>query len=655
MNGMLQDLIELLAPGLIVAAGLYAILPWLRRDAPAARIVLVTILLVLTWRYIGWRLFASLPPLAFTADFIVGAAFFAVECLTVIGTTISFVFLARYRTRTPDVEANTPWLDAQWPFPPLVDVLICTYNEEQAILERTIDGALAMDYANCRIWVLDDGRRRWLEDLCQRTGARYLTRPDNNHAKAGNINHALEHIGRLDELPEFIAVLDADFVPKASFLARTVCLMRDESVGIVQTPQHFINPDPIQENLAAADVWPDEQRYFFDVLMPSKDAWGAAFCCGTSSLIRYSALRRIGGVPTDSVTEDYLLTLTLRTAGYQTVYLNEKLSLGLAPEGLKEYITQRSRWCLGLVQICRSPLGPLRRNKLRPIDRISLVEAFLYWSASYAFRLLCLVVPILYWLFGIQAIDADVETTLWYFLPYFACQVGVTVWLSDGRMLPVLAEVSQLLTAVEILKSATIGMARPKGHRFKVTAKGGVRDRRVVQWAILNRFLVLIGLTISGIALAFLRGGDQSLHDAGALCLFWSWYNVAVLTVAMTICIEQPRYQRDGRINVAEPATLMIGDRCFDCRIVDMSLSGLRVAGEAPAASGTALTVVLGNLRVPAVLSRCGRGEFGLSFEDAPAARDAVIRYLYSGVDRARALQVRGIDVAAAVVGRMFR
>ena len=120
-------------------------------------------------------------------------------------------------------------------------------------------------------------------------------------------------------------------------------------------------------------MWPDEQRYFFDVVMAAKDAWGASFCCGTSSVIRFDILRQIGGFPTESVTEDYLVTLKMKAQGYRTVYLNERLSLGLAPEGLKEYVTQRSRWALGFVQICRGELGPFRRNNgLTLLDRVSL-------------------------------------------------------------------------------------------------------------------------------------------------------------------------------------------------------------------------------------------------------------------------------------------
>src|SRR5262249_23572424 len=152
------------------------------------------------------------------------------------------------------------------------------------MLEQTIVGAMAMSYPNFRVWVCDDGRRSWLKELCARHACGYITRNDNFHAKAGNINNALAYLARLPDPPEFISILDADFVPTSSFLTRAVALFRDESVGIVQTPQRFTNPDPIQGNLSVTRVWPDEQRYFFDVVMASKDSWGAAFCCGTSSV-----------------------------------------------------------------------------------------------------------------------------------------------------------------------------------------------------------------------------------------------------------------------------------------------------------------------------------------------------------------------------------
>ena len=200
------------------------------------------------------------------------------------------------------------------------------------------------------------------------SAAIYLTREDNRHAKAGNINAAIRTLATLNVRPDFVAILDADFVPFPKFIERAMALHKAPDVGIVQTPQHFINPDPIQTNLNLAALWPDEQRFFFDTVMASKDAWDQAFCCGTSSIIRFEPLVSIGGFPTDSVTEDFLLSLRFKEAGYSTVYLNEPLSLGLAPEGLREYLTQRGRWCLGFMQITRGKSGPFSRSANLELD-----------------------------------------------------------------------------------------------------------------------------------------------------------------------------------------------------------------------------------------------------------------------------------------------
>ena len=145
--------------------------------------------------------------------------------------------MSRTKERSGEVEAHKRWFE---PNAPLIDVFICTYNEEAAILERTIIGATGLRYPNYRVWVLDDGRRSWLQQLSERLGCHYLTRPDNRHAKAGNINHALRHVAGLPEQPEFISILDADFVTTPDFLSRTMALFHDPTVGVVQTPQHFI-------------------------------------------------------------------------------------------------------------------------------------------------------------------------------------------------------------------------------------------------------------------------------------------------------------------------------------------------------------------------------------------------------------------------------
>jgi cellulose synthase (UDP-forming) len=655
MNPAAALLLETLAPGLLVIGAALIALPWLRPTKEWARVAVVAVIVVLMWRYMVWRWLSPLPPIGLTIDWVVGALFALVETLAMLGTTIGLIGLTRLSNRTPQVERNLSWLDAQEP-PPLVDVLICTLNEDETILERTIIGATSMDYGRFRVWVLDDGRRPWLEELSARFGVGYLTRTDNAHAKAGNINNALKHVAALPEPPDFISILDADFVPTSQFLRRSLSLLKESDVGIVQTPQHFINPDPLQSNLSIAGVWPDEQRYFFDVVLASKDAWGAAFCCGTSSVIRFSELQRLGGFPTDSVTEDYCATLKMKQAGFRTVYLNERLSLGLAPEGLKEYITQRSRWALGFMQIFRGPLGPLRRgNGLGIIDRVSLIEAFLYWFGSYAFRLLGIIVPILYLLLNVHAVQADVATTLSYYVPHFVGSAIATAWMAQSRVMPIMTDVTQLLAASQILQAVAHGLFKPEGQKFKVTAKGGDRSKRFVQWPLLNVFLVYLGLTVAGVVWAFLLEDGTKLRDSSALCLFWSWYNMIVLTIACMVCIEQPRYRSAERLAAADEAIVQHAGSASPHRVLDISLGGARLEGTIAAGPGSEIALGLAGLQLPARVMRCGADDFAVQFDEDGETRADLIRLVYSGRYSAAIARIEPGRVAAAVIGRVMR
>lgn len=652
MNPIVSVLQESVTPGLLVAGLLLALLPLIDRDS-RWRAIPVAVVLVLVARYLYWRVTATIPPMSDPVDFAAGVAFFAVECVAVVGSVISYVTLSRTKDRSPEADANTAWLAAR-PAPPLVDVFICTYNEELEILERTMMGALGMSYPNHRVWVLDDGRRQWLADLAASLGCNYLTRADNAHAKAGNINNAIRHVSALDTPPDFISILDADFVPTPAFLSRTLPLFREDDVGIVQTPQHFINPDPIQANLQASDAWPDEQRYFFDVLMVSKDAWGTAFCCGTSSVIRMEALAGIGGFPTDSVTEDYLLTLRLKRNGYRTVYLNERLSLGLAPEGLQEYITQRGRWCLGFMQIVRGPDGPLRPgNGLRLADRFSLAESFLYWSGAYLFRIAGILVPILYLLFGIHAVNVDVVDGISNFLPYYVGQVMVMGWLSGKRVLPIMTDVSQLLAARDILTAVTLGLFRPKGQKFKVTAKGGDRSRGIIQWRMLVVFVALFLLTVAGVSVAF--DGRASLQDSSLVALYWSWYNLVVLGAAIAVCFEKPRLRRSERLRGHIPVTINAGSVPRRYVTADLSLGGMRIRGTINALPGTSVEVRLGDDTLHGRIVRRSEREFAVAVDESLAARAAMMRHVYSGSLAPTVERIRSTFLARKLFTRLFR
>jgi cellulose synthase/poly-beta-1,6-N-acetylglucosamine synthase-like glycosyltransferase len=170
------------------------------------------------------------------------------------------------------------------------------------------------------VWVLDDGRRRWVRKMAKSLGVGYRTRKDNMHAKSGNINAALPHVQT-----ELVAVFDADHVARADFLTKVLGYFDDPDVALVQTPQSFYNTDSF-EHMNWAQRRFCEQDLFYRMLAESRNRWGAAFWCGTNSVVRVRALHEVGGVATNTVTEDIHTSVRLHRAGWKSVYLTTRSS-----------------------------------------------------------------------------------------------------------------------------------------------------------------------------------------------------------------------------------------------------------------------------------------------------------------------------------------
>ncbi len=385
---MVQYLIELelapLAPTFLVGAFFYIFATNWPRQKTWARSITCAFVLAVAVRYLVWRfLYTVLPhPADGSFAFIWTWTVFFVELGAFADILLFLVVMSRSVDRSSEASRLERTFFARPKAElPTVDVFIPTYNEPLDVLERTIVGALALDYPRdkFKVYVLDDKRRDWLKAYCEEKGAIHVTRPDNSHAKAGNMNNGLKVSSG-----EFIAIFDADFVPYRNFLRRTLPFFTDPTIGIVQTPQHFFNKDPVQSNLSLEKVWPDEQRLFFDEMAASRDAWDVSFCCGSCSIARRAALDVIGGFPHDSITEDLLTTLAMLNKGYKTRYLNERLSMGLAAENLKGYFVQRGRWCRGGIQTIYLHNGPLRGPGLSLFQRVMFLP--LSWLMQYTTR-----------------------------------------------------------------------------------------------------------------------------------------------------------------------------------------------------------------------------------------------------------------------------
>jgi cellulose synthase (UDP-forming) len=648
MTGLLPFL-----PCLALMGFFLGVAPLLPKDKPWVRTLMVTVGLSASLRYLIWRFTDTVWPYDLrSGEGIWYLCLYGYEVLAFLTQFLLHMVLMRVSNNSPKADRYEAEL-RRTPIEqlPSVDVFICTFNEELDVLERTIVAALAIDYPKFRVWVLDDGKRDWLRDFCAEKGAGYIRRPDNRHAKAGNINHAL---GVTDG--DLFAVLDADFAPFRNFLYRTVGFFADPTIAIVQTPQHFFNPDPMQLNLGIVDAWPDDQRLFFDVILPARDAWDCAWCCGSCSVQRRSALAEIGGVPTDSITEDLLSTMVLLRRGLVTRYLNERLSMGLCPENLKGFFLQRERWCRGNLQtlfLKTGALAPglpiLKRLLFLPVD----------WVIHYVTRLLTIVVPILYLWTGVGPfLIPSLEDLLSYQLPVFFALWGVIRWFAPHSYFPVLSTASSLFGSFRIIPAGVLTLIKPFGTPFRVTPKGSSNTFDFGDMTVLGSCVLLMLLTIGGLIKN--RVAPVEVSEGGAvrfIAELWAMANIFLLGVAALIALETPRPRREERFPADEPARYLLGDSEASCRLVNLSVSGALFACAGPVPVGTSLHVVLDSVgRLPARVVRAQGDQFAVQFEELSVEdRDRLIHTIYSA-GRLNAVQaLSGWRLLFGVVRRVVK
>jgi cellulose synthase (UDP-forming) len=307
------------------------------------------------------------------------------------------------------------------------------------------------------------------------------------------------------------------------------------------------------------------------------------------------------------------------------------------------------------MQIVRGRSGPFSLNsKLAFIDRLSLVDAFMSWAAVYGTKVLGLVVPWLFLLFGIKAVYADLFELLKYFLPFYVWHAFTMAWISRGRSLAVMTDVSQYIAAPAVLNAVATGLMWPKGHKFKVTAKGGDRSQRFIEWPLLRLYGTALLITLVSIAYAFILNLRGESIAYGGLAFAWSVYNAVILAIICFICIEQPRRRKAERFVRDEPVLIYQGNEPRLVRMADISITGARLIDPAPPAVGAVLRCNVYGQNVSALVVRRTADGFGVRFEESVATRVRVVRAFYAG-EYVRAFRgVRALPVGKALLMRLF-
>jgi cellulose synthase (UDP-forming) len=521
-------------------------------------------------RYFYWRVSSTIN-LDTRADTVVSFVLLLAE---IYGLVI--LFLGYFQTI--EVEERVPPAPRTFP---TVDIFIPTYNESVDILRRTIVGAQTIDYPNKTVHVLDDGHRPAIRALAESLGGKYLSRPDNKHAKAGNLNYALRHTSG-----ELIAIFDADHVPVRGFLNKTVGFFEDTRVALVQTAQHFYNPDPFERNLGLTGKISPEQHFFYHVIQPGNDFWNSAFFCGSCAVVRRSALENIGGFKMQTVTEDAHTSMHLHARGYVSIYFPMALAAGLATETYRAHVQQRMRWARGMAQILRTDC-PLFKQGLAIEQRLNYFNAMFHFFFGLP-RLVMMLAPLSFLLFGIHPIRADVPAVIAYILPHIGLSMIANSAISKTYRHSFCASVYEVSIAIYTAAVTMLALINPKLGKFNVTDKGTGLDVARFDYRTSWPTLTLLALSSVSLMIAFpLRlfvygrhGGEPADLDAILINSVWAFANFITLVAAACVAYERPQHRKAPRIRRSYPCTLILPEGRINCRSEDLSESGIRVTAD---------------------------------------------------------------------------
>lgn len=539
------------------------------------RRLLVAAFAVASVWYLRWRLGTINPDAPVFSWLIYGAEVFGLV------TAALHVFMC-WRLTVREAPPPREW--------PTIDVFVPTCDESPELVRKTLLAAIAMDGAH-DTWLLDDGRRPEMAALARELGCRYLTRPDNAHAKAGNLNHALAHSqGRL------VAVFDADHAPRRDFLTRTVGYFVDERVAFVQTPQDFYNLDSYQHRRrgGGAAVW-TEQSLFFRVIQRGKDYWNAAFFCGSCAVVRRTALDEIGGFATGTVTEDLHTSIRLHAKGWKSVYHAQPLAFGLAPESIEPFLAQRIRWGQGAMHVWRRE-GLLTHRGMTLAQRLNYFASVLTYFDGWQ-KAVFYLAPVIVLTTGTMPLVTTTPEFLLHFVPYYLLTFWVFEEVGRGYGRSVFIE-QYNMARFAAFAWATLAWIAP-ALKFRVTPKGAPRSRALRLSAPQVAVMALnFGAIPVGIAL-YLASSPLPLQGLVANTI-WASVNGALALAVLGFTFANQRHARQRyRFPVPLGAEIVWPDgRRTRGTVDDLSDAGLRLYGALPSdvAAGQPIT---GHLMLP--------------------------------------------------------
>lgn len=533
------------------------------------QMLMIVLSLLISCRYIWWRCSSTLnfdDPLGLALGIVLLLAELYAWLVLLLGYFQNIWPLNRPAKSLPKDTAD-------WPS---VDIFVPSYNEDLEVVRATIYACQGLDWPKDKleIYLLDDGRRDDFRDFARDVGVHYITRDDNRHAKAGNINNALKQ-----SRGEYVAIFDCDHIPTRAFLQLSMgWFLGDPKLALVQTPHHFFSPDPFERNLSNFRKVPNEGGLFYGLIQNGNDLWNGTFFCGSCAIIRRGPLEEIGGVAVETVTEDAHTSLRLHRLGYNSAYIRAPLAAGLATETLSAHIGQRIRWARGMAQILRLD-NPLRGPGLKLRQRLCYFNAMLHFLSGIP-RLVFLLAPLAFLLLHTYIIYAPAIMIFLYVLPHMLYSSVVNAKIQGRYRHSFWGEVYETVLSWYIARPTTVALFAPHKGTFNVTAKGGLIHEKYFDWVMSRPYILLVLLNAFGFLVGLWRlyAGPSNEISAVLFNLFWVVYNLLILGGAVAVAAEAKQLRSDHRVQVRFPVALELpSGHLLHAQLVDFSLSGARV------------------------------------------------------------------------------
>lgn len=522
--------------------------------------------------YLGWRIFYTIPWEDSPFAYISGLVLWVSE---VVSFFTAFVLIAN-KSRTFVLEKGEMTTDNL----PDVDVFIATHNEDYSIVYKTVNACVHMDYpdkSKVHIYIADDTNRPEIRALAEEFSVGYFGLEDNKHAKLGNLNHALAQTNS-----PYIATFDADMIPYKEFLMETVPYFlanreHQKPIGLIQTPQSFYNPDIFQFHFYSEDKLPNEQDFFSKSVNVLNNTRGAAVYTGSNTLLSRQAIEDAGGFPIDTITEDFELGVRMNMAGYLNYSTTKPLASGLTPTDLRSVIKQRIRWGRGVIKSSYNT-NIFFNPKLTPGQRMVYINGYLYWSSFFR-RLVYIIAPILYTVFHMRIVKANVWLLLIFWLPSYILTKLAMRDVTDTYRTQTWGEIVETVFAPYLVLPIFFESIGISEKTFKVTSKTIHHRNFDIMFAL--PYLIFWVLSVYGL-ISFNYGKYGSELFYGSVISFWLLHHLINVTFALFATLGRPIYRQEERFLVNDVATVCFGDFQEQVRLVDVSEHGLSFIASKP-------------------------------------------------------------------------